>query len=575
MEPILREEKEKPEIEKINLNEFFNLIINSTETNKYLQNFNNNMSEFYSLNINHYNKINKLLGKINSEKCGQNYINTSLFILQSVIENIITIQLKSLEIFISKKEQFLSIENQIVNLQKKIENFSSKFKNNNLNINIYKDANSLLENLVNRIRELEIKVTDEYIKEKYNKNVFNTNDEKTEQIVSDIKYLEKTYYDYIQERKNQYFKNLKKSNNQIQTAFEELKKNFEEYYNGLKEINKIFVDDLKNLENILKSNVKNEQLEEYQNFVFSQSDIDLVSNIKYKIKILKNPKISLKNSKANEINGSNWHKTINNSKEAKIYRESVLYLTEKDLYEIISRLYSYNLKVFDKSIYNLDLEKEKLMAMDLSKEILLYNEPDENVQKKLEEKYNEIIESINNKILNRIENMETFFICLNNYRTSGKIQFNEKFYDLIIYIYNKVQEELLKNSNKKLESLMLILSQTYYKIINEKKIYLLEAIKKHELYNRMEFWKSFIINKIEEEFKIKRNFESKKDTIIHLTDQKKEDIVITKLFPFSELLKEYDISKDKIIDLVNQIFEKYKCSENQKEKIFAFINENN
>ena len=91
----------------------------------------------------------------------------------------------------------------------------------------------------------------------------------------------------------------------------------------------------------------------------------------------------------------------------------------------------------------------------------------------------------------------------------------------------------------------------------------------------MEFWKSFIINKIEEEFKIKRNFESKKDTIIHLTDQKKEDIVITKLFPFSELLKEYDISKDKIIDLVNQIFEKYKCSENQKEKIFAFINENN
>ena len=171
--------------------------------------------------------------------------------------------------------------------------------------------------------------------------------------------------------------------------------------------------------------------------------------------------------------------------------------------------------------------------------------------------------------------METFFICLNNYRTSGKIQFSEKFYDLIIYIYNKVQEELLKNSNKKLESLMLILSQTYYKIINGKKIYLLEAIKKHELYNRMEFWKSFIINKIEEEFKIKRNFESKKDTIIHLTDQKKEDIVITKLFPFSELLKEYDISKDKIIDLVNQIFEKYKCSENQKEKIFAFINENN
>ena len=211
----------------------------------------------------------------------------------------------------------------------------------------------------------------------------------------------------------------------------------------------------------------------------------------------------------------------------------------------------------DKSNYNLDLEKEKLIAMDLSKEVLSYNESNEDIQKKFEEKYDEIIESINNKILNKIENLKVFFISFNNYRASGKISLFEKFYELIVYIYKKTLDKLMETSNKKIEGLLLILSQTYYKEINGNKIYILEEIKSHELFKRDEFWKSFIVNKIEEEIKMKRNMESKNNYNILLTQEKKEDIILTKLLPFSELLKEYDVSKNKIFDLVNQIFDKY------------------
>ena len=243
-----KEEKEQLEKETINLNEFFNLIINQAQTNKILQNFKDNIMEFYSLNIDHYNRINKLLEKINSEKFEQKHNNTFLLKLQSMIEQTTKIQLKSMEIFIAKKEQFLSFEDKILQLQKLIEKFSAKFKNNNNNINIYKDANSLLENLMNKMDELETKVIDEYIQKKYNKNISDTSDQKPEQIVSEIKFLEKTFFDYLKERKKQYFKNLKKSNNKIQNAFEEIKKTFEEYYNGLKEINKILNDESKNFE---------------------------------------------------------------------------------------------------------------------------------------------------------------------------------------------------------------------------------------------------------------------------------------------------------------------------------------
>jgi len=583
-----KEEKEQLEKETINLNEFFNLIINQAQTNKILQNFKDNIMEFYSINIDHYNRINKLLKKINSEKFGQKNINnTFLLKLQSMIEQTTKIQLKSMEIFIAKKEQFLSFEDKILQLQKLIEKFSSKFKNNNYNINIYKDANSLLENLMNKMDELETKVIDEYIQKKYNKNISDTSDQKPEQIVSEIKFLEKTFFDYLKERKKQYFKNLKKSNNKIQNAFEEIKKTFEEYYNGLKEINKILNDESKNFENILNSNFKSEEINENQNFIFSLSDINLINNtIQYKIKILKSPKISIgkqetfSKSKTLDLkdfeldNVLSKQKTIVNSKNGKIYNDDILYLNEKDLYEIISKLYSYNLKILDKSNYNLDLEKEKLIAMDLSKEVLSYNESNEDIQKKFEEKYDEIIESINNKILNKIENLKVFFISFNNYRASGKISLFEKFYELIVYIYKKTLDKLMETSNKKIEGLLLILSQTYYKEINGNKIYILEEIKSHELFKRDEFWKSFIVNKIEEEIKMKRNMESKNNYNILLTQEKKEDIILTKLLPFSELLKEYDVSKNKIFDLVNQIFDKYNCNEKTKERVFSFINTN-
>ena len=582
-----KEEKEQLEIETINLNEFFNLIINQAQTNKILQNFKDNIMEFYSLNIDHYNRINKLLEKINSEKFEQKHINTFLLKLQSMIEQITKIQLKSMEIFIAKKEQFLSFEDKILQLQKLIEKFSAKFKNNNNNINIYKDANSLLENLMNKMDELETKVIDEYIQKKYNKNIPDTSAQNPEQIVSEIKFLEKTFFDYLKERKKQYFKNLKKSNNKIQIAFEEIKKIFEEYYNGIKEINKILNDESKNFENILISNLKSEEINENQNFIFSLSDINLINNtIQYKIKILKSPKISLEKqetfskSKTMDIrdfeldNVLSKQKTIVNSKNGKIYNDDTLYLNEKDLYEIISKLYSYDLKILDKSNYNLDLEKEKLIAMDLSKEVLSYNESSEDIQKKFEEKYDEIIESINNKILNKIENLKVFFISFNNYRASGKISLFEKFYELIVYIYKKTLDKLMETSNKKIEGLLLILSQTYYKEINGNKIYILEEIKSHELFKRDEFWKSFIVNKIEEEIKMKRNMESKNNYNILLTQEKKEDIILTKLLPFSELLKEYDVSKNKIFDFVNQIFDKYNCNEKTKERVFSFINTN-
>ena len=165
MESEIKEVKAKQNLESeiININDFFMLTINSTETKEYLEIIKENINEFYLINCAHYNKINKLFKKINSEKIEQNYDNTLLYNLHSLIEHIVKMQLKSLEIFSSKGEVFNTFQNQILKLQNIIEEFSFNFKMID-NTNIYKDTNFLLNNIMNKINDLEIKVVDEYMK---------------------------------------------------------------------------------------------------------------------------------------------------------------------------------------------------------------------------------------------------------------------------------------------------------------------------------------------------------------------------------------------------------------------------
>ena len=181
------------------------------------------------------------------------------------------------------------------------------------------------------------------------------------------------------------------------------------------------------------------------------------------------------------------------------------------------------------------------------------------------------MEKININIVNNIKNIESFFTALNNYRATSKINLSEMFYDIVVYIYSKAQEFIIKNanSNKTMETLMLILSQTYFKEINGKKIYILEGIKSNELYQQIDFWKNNIIKNIEDELKVLRNYNG--TNIIN--QNKKEEIIRNKIFAYSNLFKDYEFNKNKIIELLKHIFDKYKCTEDFRNEILSYINQ--
>lgn len=574
---------------QININKFFSIITNPTETNQILEKFTDTLNEYYMLNSALANQLKELLFRFNKKKCGPNLINTSIYNLESVIEKIINIQLESLKVIISKIDVINLIGNDFMKLKKLIEELSPKFTNNSYNISISKEFNSVLDSLMSKMNKLELKVIDDYIWQKYNKHVQDSSDIGINELISDIKYFEKTFYDYVQEKKSQYYQQLKESDSKIENVFSEIKNDIANYISALKEGNNYLIIGLDNLKGELVSKTLNKEKKGNENLIISKSDFDLnekdINTVKYRIKIIKNNKISLQNIneclKKEEINKKEIQKSSKssenkNQKDEQIKKPNTdnLFLNDRDIYEIVSKLYSYDIKIMDKSHYDLEAEKGRLNATDLTNRILAYNDDNEETKNTLDEKYSELIESINNQILNNIVNIESFFIALNNYRVSGKTKFTEKFFELIIYIYTKTEEELLKNNKIKLADLMLILSQTYFKEINGKKIYILEEIKMHELYKKLEFWKNIIIKKIDDEFKTCKNINQKNNSNNKLTKERKEDLITTKLIPFSDLMKEYGFNNDKIRELYEQIFDKYKCSKPLKDQIISYINQN-
>ena len=566
--------------EKINLNHFNFLIANTKEIQKYLEKFKSYLFEYYTLNISHFANLSKLLNGFSARK-NQNFINTPIYQLKLIFQSIIEFQSKKYETMIPDCQNLILISENLISLKKIIEEIY--IKHNKLsNLGISKDMNTVSNSIMQYMDDLENKTVEEFVWEKYKKHTLTSNKEKIKNLIDKIKQLEKNLFDYGNEKKGQYFSMIKESDNKIQKIFNDIKNIFQEYISKLKETTKDYIKNLENFEKNLNSISINLEIKNVENVFCSKSDFEFKEKDfnKYSIKILKNKKILLKDyNKDNHLENNNDDNFIE-LKKTKTFtdkftssenkKENILFLTDEDIYEIISRLYKYDLKVLDKSKYDLDKEKEKLLSLEKSNKILLdYSENKEKAKKNLNKDFKQIMELINTKIINTIKNAESFFIALNNYRVKGKLNLNDKFYELILYIYNSTFDLLKENNNYTLGNLMIILSQTFYKENGKEKIYILEGIKSHEIFKPNEFWKNIINNKIEDEIKNLMKLEASK----LLNQEKKEEIIITKLLAFCSLMKEFNLDKNKISNICALIFEKYKSSQESREQINLFINQ--
>lgn len=555
--------------EEINLNNLFNIIANANDASIYLDSINCFFEEYFSLCKSQYNSFNQLYDKYFSNQ-NESIINNKIYQIDSTIKSILKINLAYMKSFESNNDLFNLIKKQISDLGKILKKLPSLSYNFSLNGNNTDEANQITYSLNKAFSDLEMKIIEEYIKEKYNKKISGIdNKESIENLVCLIKYLENSLLNVTKQRKITYFNKLKEPDDKINKATNNISNSLLIYISKIKENNKILNEELLKIENDIKSNnFKEAKQNQKEEVILSKDDFipkDEINIYKYKLKVIKKIKLPLE---LNEIN----EKEIKNDKKdlAAKFDDKFIYLNEQDVYNITEKLYNYNFFALDKSKYNLAIEKGKIEALKLSTEILSFLGADKNKQELLEKNFDEFKNSANEKILNNFENMKEFYIVLNNHRGKSKNQFSEKLFELCIYIFQKTLNFLLQNRNLELEDLMIILSQTFFKEENGKKKYICDIIKSHDLYKKENFWEEIVVHKIEEEFKLKKKLIQQDLNIIN-TSQKKDETIATKLIPLGSIMIEFDFPKKKAIEVVEKVLKKYKCGKDTKEQIISFL----
>ena len=555
--------------EEINLNNLFNIIANANDASIYLDSINCFFEEYFSLCRSQYNSFNQLYDKYFSNQ-NESIINNKIYQIDSTIKSILKINLAYMKSFESNNDLFNLIKKQISDLGKILKKLPSLSYNFTLNGKNTDEANQITYSLNKAFSDLEMKIIEEYIKEKYNKKISGIdNKESIENLVCLIKYLENSLLNVTKQRKITYFNKLKEPDDKINKATNNISNSLLIYISKIKENNKILNEELLKIENDIKSNnFKEAKQNQKEEVILSKDDFipkDEINIYKYKLKVIKKIKLPLE---LNEIN----EKEIKNDKKdlAAKFDDKFIYLNEQDVYNITEKLYNYNFFALDKSKYNLAIEKGKIEALKLSTEILSFLGADKNKQELLEKNFDEFKNSANEKILNNFENMKEFYIVLNNHRGKSKNQFSEKLFELCIYIFQKTLNFLLQNRNLELEDLMIILSQTFFKEENGKKKYICDIIKSHDLYKKENFWEEIVVHKIEEEFKLKKKLIQQDLNIIN-TSQKKDETIATKLIPLGSIMIEFDFPKKKAIEVVEKVLKKYKCGKDTKEQIISFL----
>ena len=555
--------------EEINLNNLFNIIANANDASIYLDSINCFFEEYFSLCKSQYNSFNQLYDKYFSNQ-NESIINNKIYQIDSTIKSILKINLAYMKSFESNNDLFNLIKKQISDLGKILKKLPSLSYNFSLNGKNTDEANQITYSLNKAFSDLEMKIIEEYIKEKYNKKISGIdNKESIENLVCLIKYLENSLLNVTKQRKITYFNKLKEPDDKINKATNNISNSLLIYISKIKENNKILNEELLKIENDIKSNnFKEAKQNQKEEVILSKDDFipkDEINIYKYKLKVIKKIKLPLE---LNEIN----EKEIKNDKKdlAAKFDDKFIYLNEQDVYNITEKLYNYNFFALDKSKYNLAIEKGKIEALKLSTEILSFLGADKNKQELLEKNFDEFKNSANEKILNNFENMKEFYIVLNNHRGKSKNQFSEKLFELCIYIFQKTLNFLLQNRNLELEDLMIILSQTFFKEENGKKKYICDIIKSHDLYKKENFWEEIVVHKIEEEFKLKKKLIQQDLNIIN-TSQKKDETIATKLIPLGSIMIEFDFPKKKAIEVVEKVVKKYKCGKDTKEQIISFL----
>ena len=572
---------------KIDINEIFEkeiCIFNSSwdsldNTKKTLEQYSSFIQKFLDIINTYYMSLTELRASFPSSlfSYSENDLDKSMKNTSELFLSFIENQLNNLLNFLGVTQSILFALNKYVSnsdsiLQKTKEKNKSIFSNIKILNDKYYNEYLLM---INSFDNLEDKIVKRYVKNKYNISEEDRYSGDDDNIIKNCVAISK--------KLENSFLNFKK---------EEIKQYIYEYNNNLEEIinnklfyNKDFQDCIINIINCFKEYFNNsinsihKELSEFESD-YSTTEIN-ENNIYNKVKekeinsliynIFNSKKYNIKVLKNNEImNDDDWDIVDLNEENQVVRRKSKIFLSNEDIYNIMKEIYNYDFISINKEDYNLDNEKQKLKVLDLTKKLLSYD-----LNKHIKEKISdEEVKTLNNLLKNNNNQYEiiSFFLSeLFQIRGHGKFEMNNRVFDIINNILQYILDEVIneKNDTMNIISSIVMISVTFYVINHKEKIYLSEEIKNYKIFRSIEFWSDFIVMQIEEDLKNNNNNINKDDE--ERKKKKNNDILLSKILPTAITMKKYDIDKDSIFKIIDNLMNRYQLDKKSKESLLAII----
>ena len=320
------------------------------------------------------------------------------------------------------------------------------------------------------------------------------------------------------------------------------------------------LNEYKKIEEIINSSYKKTE-------AFKRMDVE-----KYNIKII--PDNNDKNLNDEDFIYIIEDKEILNT--VKMMEENFDLIVKNSISEINSpeklrcRLLIYKLLSFTKKVKKLikDLENQEKGI-----------EINDNINIEITEDYSITKEEIDElfKLLEKGDNRMIFLRKFNNFRRFGTLEIPPREFHIICDIMNMIIKYVKGDKNLEAQISVVILSETYYKIENQEKIYILNYVKHNQIFHEKDFWFDFINKSILKEVQrnLKNDLIKNSDKDIENAKRKKfENLIFAQILPIIKTMTEFGLEETIICDILESLVMYYQLTETSKNMLLAMVNVN-
>ena len=559
------------ELSKENKNkDIFNSFTQQLRNDKKLLKFySQNIQSFINLNIEHKKSLMKIINEI--DKYSSEEHQTFNFLKDFQI--ILNLQHNFINNFLEQNETLFenlkkAIDSNLLIIKRFLSNMENIEENMKLKSEFIHGQNYYI---LNCFQAMENAITEEYFINKYkfklNKDKVKESNTSKEKLIDecykiekDFSFLSKEVNNLIKKYVEKYNKEIIGVKNKMIDLYKTTKDDILNIIKNIKEaLNNSIISAENSFQNLDKYNMDNKELlselEGYLNLQIKEEEFSyLLKNKRYQFQILDKNEVKLCKLFDYKANKDNLNILIN----------------YKDIYNIIEEIYKYNFELIDKTNYNLGKEKVKLDIIEQIGKLFGYDFflfTKTKIEIFSEEKLNNFIDII----FSNEEYIILFLSYLNNFRTKGKFKIDEEQFKVLKIILCKISDYLMDHNNRNIYHPLIILSQTFYMVIDGKNHYLQSEIKNKEFFTKKEFWIDFLGNKINEELNQLENQMNEQNIHKDITKQKNDEIILNKIISLIPSFTCFNLSKESINDILLFLINKFNIDEEKKKMIFSFV----